>query len=383
MPLAVFVPMEYQSSYGLLGQMAREIGDALGRAGAEINPDRGCAPGEPRVYLFFNFPADMAVFETWTRPDIPGGVVLHIFVDHPFALEPRVLDALVRNPSYRLLLPSLDDLHLIPLRWPGIRAATLPHAVGPHALLLAKPDVEKREFDVVLAGSISSNSAITAARSRIPAAIRTHADAAAEMLVARPTMPFTAAFDACSPSGLTSSDHWTLLRDVWAYVTARVNRARRTAVATSMQGLRTLVLGSREWEPLCRGSVVYGDHVSYAELPGHLQRANVCAAWNPTQFVLTHSERVLLGMAAGCATITDDRPGLRRALGGEIPVEFTRATDDAEGFRAAADRLLADEARMRGLGEAGRAKIESSQLWDHRVPLIASVIESVLTARTK
>jgi len=40
-------------------------------------------------------------------------------------------------------------------------------------------------------------------------------------------------------------------------------------------------------------------------------------------------------------------------------------------------------ARMRGLGEAGRAKIESSQLWDHRVPLIASVIESVLTARTK
>jgi len=380
MPLPIFVPLEYESAYGLLGCMARELADALGRAGAEINPERSVPAGQPRVHLFFNFPSNLDAFRAWARPEVPGAIILQVFVDHPFALAADVLDALVKYPAYRLLLPSLDGLHLLPLRWPGLRAVTMPHAVSRSSLVAADAPLEARPFDVVLAGSIADADAVEAARERVPAALRAAADAAAEMLAVNPTIPFTSAFDVCSPSGLSSNDPWALLRLVWAYATMRANRERRIRIAASMQGLRTLVLGTKAWSPVCTGTLEYGGDVSYGDLPAHLRRAMVAAAWNPTQFVITHSERVLLGMAAGCATVTDDRPGLRRALPGDVPVEFVNLGDDAEGFRAAVDRLLANRPRMRDLAAKGAACVEASQLWDHRVPLIASVIESVLAA---
>ncbi len=377
MALAVFVPGQYSSAFGLLGCMAGEVAAAFGRAGAEVNPDRGIRPGEPRVYVFFNFPADVRTFLAWCRPDIPGAVLLHVFVDHPFALATEVMDALVAIPCYRMLLPCMDDRHLLSLRWPGLRTVTLHHAIEDRRESVVPHD--QRGYDVVLSGSVATAAEVDAAAERMPSPVRGAAREMVELMSTEPATSFVRAFDLCMPSGLTSGDPWGLMRVVWSYVVPAVNRRRRFGIARSMQGLRTRVLGSAAWQEVCGGTIEYGGNIAYEAMVGELRSARVCVAWNPTQFVVTHSERVLLSMSAGCATVTDDRPALRRAFGGCVPAELVATGRMDQEYREGVDRLLSTPGRCEEIGLAGFETVHRTQTWEQRTPVFASVIESVLT----
>lgn len=378
MPLAVFLPTNYQSAYGLLGHMATELAEALAEAGAEINPTRLIGASEPRVYVFFNFPADLQAFRAWCRPDEPGTVLLHIFVDHPLALATDVVDELVRYPGYRLLLPCIDDLHLLHLRWPGIRCITLPHAVSPKAIVNDAPAWEDRPFDVVCAGSIAAPEEIVQTRMRVPEAIRSHADDAAEYMGANPSASLLQAIDLCMPSGLAASDYWGLLRVLFAYVIPKVNRDRRMGIVRTMKGRKTLVLGAKAWSEVCGGNIVYGGDVSYRDLTKMLSEAKVCIAWNPTQFTMTSSERVLLSMAAGCATVTEPRAAFMRAFGTALPSSVIGNEQRLGDYERRVDALLNDAQSAADSIEKGMEALRTKHLWSHRLPIISAAIESVL-----
>jgi glycosyltransferase involved in cell wall biosynthesis len=82
-------------------------------------------------------------------------------------------------------------------------------------------------------------------------------------------------------------------------------------------------------------------------------------------------------MAAGCATITDDRPLVRHQFTQEM-IEQYRA-DAPETLRARVETLLGDPDRCDAMGRAGRAEVQRGHLWDHRTDLIGKVLQSVLS----
>jgi spore maturation protein CgeB len=111
-----------------------------------------------------------------------------------------------------------------------------------------------------------------------------------------------------------------------------------------------------------------------------MARSRAVLAWNPTQFTLGHSERVLLSMAAGAATLTDDRPSVRTQLGTSVA---THRSGDLADLRAQAERLLGDPAHAAQLAHAGRREAERAHLWEHRLQMIGSVVAEVLGRSTQ
>lgn len=162
-----------------------------------------------------------------------------------------------------------------------------------------------------------------------------------------------------------------------------VNRRRRIALVKAMQGISTAVFGGEAWREVCTGTIRYAGQVPYADVAERLTTARVCLAWGPTQFTHSFSERVLLSMAAGCATVADDRLFLRRHF-------VDRRSDGAclrlfdaaapASARAAVEQVLNDREASLAMAVRGRRAIKAAHLWRHRVDTLLAQTDHAAAA---
>lgn len=409
----IYIQTNYSSRYSLLGAMASELAAAFASGGALVNPSiESVRPGaQPGMVLWFNFLGDVAEL----KPEItrPGSrtALLQFFVDHPLNLWAEQIDVLSRLPNFRMALPCVDGLHLLRLRWPTLRHAHCLHGVPESALCdagaierghCAAPEQGRRANDVIVLGSIHSVEELDEMRSNIPPRILGLADEIVEMLACEPHTPFEHAVDVVAGSDGLVTGEWRLLSNLFKYVVASLNRRRRTALVEAMQGVRTAVYGAEAWREFCAGTIEYRGHADYANTPRLLADSRICLAWGPTQFTHTFSERLLLGMAAGCATLADDRLMVRRHFacadgagarvaafqpGPRAPGERDAPTSvrlvpgaSPEAARVAVEALLANPAECAAMGAAAREAVASGHLWVHRLQRLAAVGSDALAA---
>lgn len=363
---AMCVQTDYGSRYGLLGAMAREIAEGLTQAGI---PTR---QGEPRpgdTFLWLNFPATAEALPAACREGSAN--MVQYFVDHPFAIDPRVMDTLAKQPRHTLALPCIDGNHLLRLRWPTLSHVPVLHGV--RAADVVTPDAieqtHTRDIDILVAGSIHTEAELDQLRQRLPEPIRELADQVGDLIAAIPTMPAEQAMDlVITPAGV-GVGQWPLMAAVWSYAIARANRARRVSLVRALQGLPVTVFGTEAWQPECTGTIRYAGNAAYADIPALMRRARICIAWGPTQFAHSFSERQLLSMASGCATISDDR-FLARSILGPSPArpEGILFYDAAQptSCRAHVERLLRDPSAAAALGAAGASIVGAAHTWQHR-----------------
>lgn len=374
----VWIVRRYASRYSLLSAMAGELADAFAARGyrvADTIPD-GSAPG---FFMFFNMPTTIdALPQAVRRPGSPIAAI-QILVDHPLALDAGVMEATSRLNNFRLALPAIDGLHLLRLRWPTLRHAHVPHGI-PRAAL-CHPDraepaaIAERSADVVVAGSIHSADEIDTLRAGLPAPARAWADEITALMSVEPLMPFEQAMDAVMGSRGVITGNWATMAGMWRVVSAALNRERRLTLVSSLQGLDVAVLGSHAWREACTGTIAYRGEAGYADIPSALAQGRVCLAWGPTQFQHTFSERLLLSMAAGCASVADDRYLIGRHFAFDGPEQSVEVFDPRrpDACRAAIESLLADRDRLAAIASNGRAAVERAHLWEHRVPALAEL----------
>ncbi len=385
MSFPVYIPFAYESRFSLLGAMARQLAEAFARRGCPVNP-AGPAGDHPSLVVYFNFLPDIGeLHPSIVRPGSRAAIV-QFMVDHPLALHESQMDATSTLPNFRLLMPCIDAAHMLRLRWPGLVHGHCLHGIGPESLAdpgaiepshAAKGDA--RPMDVVVMGSIHTEQEIGRLRADVPAPLRAMADEAVELLVANPHMPFEQALDLTVGAGNVPPGQWGLAAAVWRYTSAVVNRVRRLAVVGALQGMRVSVYGGDAWGPHCTGTVSHRGSVGYAEVGAVMARAKVAVAWGPTQFVHSFSERLLLALASGAATVADDRLLVRRHFGvrrvgdrDSAPVTIARG-DDGDAIRATVEELVGDAALRAAAGLMGREAAARGHLWDHRVEMMASV----------
>lgn len=381
MSIPIFTSIRHASRYNLLDAMAAELGDAFRRAGFAVNPPiETLGPGDPSIHVFFNFPPSFDQLAEWCGLGRRRVALIQYFVDHPLALDAGLMEMLSQLPNYRLLAPCLDDVHLLHLRWPGLRVVHCPHGVPPSAICEPSPDTPRpeREIDLLVTGWIHAPEEIAALRETVPAALRPGADAVVELMLEHPWVSFGQALDLCLPNGLVTNRYWTILQLVWRFTTASLNRERRTRLVAGMQGIATHVFGPESWRSICTGSICYRGEAPYSSLASIMASARVCLAWSPTQFVHSTSERVLLSMASGAATLTDDRLA-SRVLHAAGCVELYDAENPGTA-RAAAQRLLSDPERRSVLASTAVERVRRDHLWDHRLGLFMQVAGHALAA---
>lgn len=372
----VYIVTESESRYSLLGAFGMQFGSGMARCGLDVNPDAGGPEswGKPgrAAYVFFNHLSSIEETHGWA-----GGLercnergIVQWCVDHPLTLEGEWLDRMSRDPGFRLLTVTSDDAHLLSLRFPNLKHATVWHGVDESALCdaetIEQSQTNGRDIDVIIAGSIPTVPEIERLKTRIPVALHRACEDVVAIRVEHPGVSFGQAMDIAMPSGVRASDHWTMMRVVFAYVTAAVGRTRRVAAAQAMQGLNTVLVGTDAWKEIATGTLRYGGRVEYGDLPGWLKRSKVCLAVSPPQFVAGFSERVLLSMAAGCATVAEERISIGRTFGEAGAVQMY-APDRAELARVMVGKLLNDAGTRARMGAAGRNTIASGHLWGHRV----------------
>jgi hypothetical protein len=393
------IQKRYQSQFQLLEAMAIELAEALEESGVGVESglDRlygfpGTAGAhEDGVALFFNFPARFADLPAVLRsPGSPIALVQFV-VDHPLAVDPLVMDGLSKLSHYRLVLPCVDSSHLLRLRWPGLAYTHCFHALPPRALA-EEASIERRwtrgplgaapVCDVVVAGSIHGEKELGRVRASVPAHLRPAREALVAMLVESPTMPFEQAADLVLSSMGHPSGDWGLLSAMWRGVTPEVNRLRRVELVRSLQGLDAIVYGAEAWTEFCTGTIRYGGNVAYRDLPSVLAHGRTCLAWGPTQFAHSFSERLLLSLAAGCATITDDRWLARQVFPSTRGRELVHWYDPAmpRSARDAIERALAFPAASIEMACRGRSEVASKHLWRHRLPLLTALAEDARTS---
>jgi Glycosyl transferases group 1 len=396
MAAPVYLQRRYLSNYGLLSSMADElaqvIGEHHGTAVRNLEEIERHDAG-PGIAIFFNFPQHFEDLPKHVRE--PGGrfALLQFFVDHPLGLNCLTTEALSRLDHFRLLMPCVDGAHLIGQRWPRLRSAMCLHAV-PASALCDETELERRHTrtsgegrsdpmrtDVVIAGSIHSDQALATLKRSVPAPYAAACAQMVEWLVADPSASFEQVADVVlTPLGYRSGE-WGLLSGLWPSVMAEVNRLRRVTLVESLQGLTTTVYGPSSWKPFCTGTIRYGGDVNYADLPSRLAQAQVCLAWGPTQFAHSFSERLLLSMAAGCATVTDDRMLTRRIFVPSDQPELVRLYSPRKpgAARAQIEQLLSTPTARLGMAFRARRAIQERHLWRHRVPLIMNVAHDALS----
>lgn len=375
----VCIATRYGSRFGLLGAMATELAHAARDAGLTVyTEDGGAVPaGGPAVRVFFNHPASVAALRAWAGPSAGEGSdeLVQVFVDHPLALDPAITDALAGLANFRMLLVSGDDSSLLRLRWPRLSFATC--AQGVPASALADVTAGGRDIDVVVAGGIHAESELAALWAGVPAALRECGHEIVE-LMDREGASFVAASEASLPGFVRASDPWRMLQLLHRACVATVNRRRRVAAVGALRGVRrgdgrpalVAVAGPPAWREHCGENVGYAGEVAYASLPTLFARSRVCVAWGPTQFATAYSERLLLGMAAGCACVTEDRLMVRAHMGDGV-ARFAEGSPAA--LREAVGGLLGDADRCDALGRWGHGEVAANHLWRHRLPLVLGV----------
>lgn len=380
MAFPVYIPMRYESRYSLLGAMARQLAEAFARRGCLVNPRSPEVGAVDSLLVYFNFLPSTEELHPAVKRAGSRVAVVQFLVDHPLALNDEQMDEMVGLPNYRLFLPCMDGAHLLRLRWPGLIHAHCAHGVPPESLVDGGTiGVAEREMDLVVTGSIHTEGELSAMRERMPAGMRGRADEIVGLLVEHPWMAFEQALDVVLCGANVPPGQWRLAAMLWRYATAAVNRKRRMAMVRGMQGVRTAVYGPESWRECCGGTIEYRGEVGYGELPGVLAGAKVGLAWGPTQFTHTFSERLLLSMGAGCATVADDRLMVRREfrVGEELLVH---APGDAGDARAQVERLLGDEGLRVEMARQGREAVARGHLWENRLDLFAAVGSAAIAA---
>jgi hypothetical protein len=381
----MYVATESHSRYGLLGAMGSQLALAVQRQGVCVNLDPGGPvswTGRGRAgYVFFNHPGSVADVVAWAgTPADHERAVVQWCVDHPLTISAEWLEAMSRDPGFRLLTVTDDDSHLLRMRFPALKQATLWHGVDPGALCEAgtveESHARMRDIDVLVAGSIASREELEAMRARLPQALHRVCEDIVALRLEYPAMSFGQAVDVAMPSGWRSGDEWRLMAAVFAYTTSAVGRARRIAAVRALRGFNVVLVGTEAWKVRSRGTHRYAGNVPYAELPALMRRARVCLAVSPPQFATGFSERVLLSMAAGCATVAEERLGITRefcrgGLGGGSVRQYP--ADRPELARTIVEKLLGDAGERAMLGAAGRAVVAAGHLWDHRVEGVVTV----------
>jgi hypothetical protein len=387
MSIPVYIAQRYQSQYSLLGAMARELGEAFARAGCPVRPLEDAKSG-PGIAIFFNFPSKLDALGAAIDPANRLSMI-QVLVDHPLAIQTAGMDALQELPHYRLVLPCVDSLHLLRLRWPKLRHAHVLHGVPPEALVpreqieashLRSASEGGRDIDVCVAGSIQPQNELDGVWRGLPDTLRSNLGSMVELMLARPHMTFEQALDVVmGPMGMVTGD-WAIMSTLWRVVTTTVNQRRRIGIVQSLQGLNVSVFGPEAWRDVCTGTLKYVGNVDYARVSEPLKRSRVCVAWGPTQFAHSFSERALLSMAAGCATVADDRliqskhfrtAELAGSLDGSHLGVF--ASQQPGQCRAWVERLLADRSAAAQLGSQGREAVAAGHLWDHRLEALVNI----------
>jgi hypothetical protein len=394
----VFIPLTSNSRYGLLGAMSLEIAEAFAMEGCTVNPKefRPGTPGSPpAVMLWTNFLSSAEQLDpSLTKPGARAALV-QFYVDHPLALWADQIDKFSKLENFRMCLPCVDGLHLLRQRFPNLRHVHCLHGVSPRSLCNASKieaghlggGEAERPDDVAFVGSIHSADELAAMRARIPARLAAGSDEAAELIERYPWMPIEQALDVTLGTGGALVGEWSLMAVVAPYVVAAANRRRRVALAREMEGVRVAVYGAEAWKEFCNGGAAgrstleYRGEVTYEDIPSALARAKTCLAWGPTQVTHSFSERLLLSLAAGCATVADDRLLVRRWFireGAEM-LSVVSAADPAAA-RAVVDALLRDGDRRVAMATAGRAEIVAKHLWSHRLGTFAAAGSHALRA---
>lgn len=380
MSVPVWIPRRYESRYSLLGAMAAELSEAFAARGydARDNMPDGSVAG---IYIFFNMPSAIEAIPPAARRPGARVALIQILVDHPFALDAGIMDQTSKLPNFRLALPSIDGLHLLRLRWPMLRHAHMPHGISRSALIAAElctPEaLNQRPHDVVVAGSIHSEQGVRELKWALPAQAHPWLDEIVQLMLESPSMPYEQALDCVCGSRSVITGNWPMAAAMWRAVAADFNRQRRIQLVQSLQGLDVAVFGSDAWEEICTGSIKYTGNVEYANVPAALATGRVCLAWGPTQFPQTFSERLLLSMASGCASVCEDRYLVRQHFTPEHCAGFDpQQTDSA---RKTIKSLLNDRSRLHSMSVAGRTIAESNHLWEHRVDKLASLASEALS----
>ncbi|MBY0312636.1 MAG: glycosyltransferase [Phycisphaerales bacterium] len=401
--------MRYASRFDLLSAMATQLAEGMLDAGFglvddECVVDRGSGASERVVRVFFNHPVSFGALKTWADGAAERGAgrglehddLVQVFVDHPLAMGSGVMDELVALERFRVLLVSTDDASLLRMRWPRMRFARCLHAVWPGAVADergvaasqlgldgARNEIgcERRDIDVIVAGGIASERELANVWSTVPEGLRDAARDMRDLMIAEPGLGFVAACEACMPGFTRATDSWRLLQSVQRACVADVNRRRRVAAVDALRGLRgrdgrrarVVVIGPEAWREVCpvdageEGAVVYGGEVAYGALPEQFRRAKVCVALGPTQFTTAYSERLLLGMAAGCACVAEGRMMVRQVIGEGVGM-FPEG--NVGEMRARVEAMLADDQDRARRGVWGVREVLSRHLWRHRAGLI-------------
>lgn len=398
-PIALYVPDDAKSRYALIGEFYRQIGTSAVDAGMEWNPAPvgGLRAVRPSIFLFINAARDPQVISEWigstAHMHATPIALVQWLIDHPFNLDRRLVDAFCTNSRYCLVTVADDDAMLLRMRWPTLQHFRVSQGV-PRDMLVDPARIEpshmsadSRDIDVLLTGTIASDAEIEQLRSILPASVvlEKACDEIVQLRVKHPSLGFLHAVETCVPSPFICPDHWGLLAAMFRLTTALANRERRIAMLRSLArtGLSVTVLGTASWrgvvEDLRRESpkarIRLVQDVDYAHLPPWIARAKVYIGVNPTQFVHAYSERLLLGLASGAATVTDDRIGVRREFQNEYRsretdgkpclVTFDPARPDDLASRVV--DLLANPSQRVELALNGRTLVEKRHLWSHRL----------------
>ncbi|HYF15368.1 MAG TPA: glycosyltransferase [Phycisphaerales bacterium] len=371
---SIYLPEKYESRFSLLTAFCSQFGDACRARGLRVNPPRN--PNEPAIFAFFNL-AGSDTLARWIGPRAASTAVVQWIVDHPFMLDQRAVGELARLPNYRLLTVADDDVHLLQLRWPGMTHARLWHGVPRGALcdagslVRSHEDRAVRDIDVLVCGSLASDDEVAKRRAEVPPSLHKACDEIVRLRLAHPHMPFGQAFDIAVAGPVRTGDHWGLMATIARYATHVVNRERRLALLRGLAGLRVAVVGTPTWRGHCGGTLAYAGEVEFTDIHTWMARARVCVCINPTQFTHAFSERLLLALGAGSGVVSDDRLHVREEFvrpGGEACAVFPATLDEGPPLlRERVEHLLGSIDARVGLAARGRAAIESSHLWEHRV----------------
>ncbi|MEO1718022.1 MAG: glycosyltransferase, partial [Planctomycetota bacterium] len=272
-----------------------------------------------------------------------------------------------------------DGLHLLRLRWPRLVHGHVPHGIGRRSLVAADAvnaeALASREFDVVVGGSIHSEDELRGMKSQLPAQTHGWVDEIVMLMLAEPMLPFEQAVDLVAGSRGVVTGNWSTLAGLWRTAMAHLNRLQRIQMVEELQGLDVAVFGGEAWREVCRGTIRWQGDAAYTDISKAFARGRVCLAWGPTQFEHTFSERLLLSMAAGCASVADDRYMIGQHFAFEGANQSVEVFDARHpgALRASVEALLADRDRLAAIAQHGRHAVEAGHLWEHRIDKIAAL----------
>lgn len=384
MSVPVWIPRRYESRFSLLGAMAEELALGFEAEGFEVIdglPD-GSRVG---IYIFFNMPISIEAIPPAVRRMNSRVAGIQILVDHPLALDTGIMDQTSKLPNFRLALPSLDGLHLLRLRWPALRHGHMPHAIPREALIdeaLVTPDhLAQREHDIVVAGSVHDEQGVRDLKWSLPPQTHPWIDEIVQLMLTDSYMSYEQALDCVCGSKSVITGNWPMAAGLWRAVMADLNRRRRIATVESLQGLDVAVFGGEAWESVCTGTLKHMGPTNYNQVAGALRTGRVCLAWGPTQFPQTFSERLLLSMGAGCASVAENRYLVRlhfETTGNEAHLVAFNPNEPG-GARVAIEDLLNDPDRLSAIAKRGRTEVEQAHLWQHRVDKLTSLASEALS----